>query len=145
MKKIFLLLFFLTASCFARATTSITVHGFPNKIMQCDVPFGGGDCIQYYYNDEGILYISVNGQLFGASFSAEPVSTATYVAQDLADQISNYFGVSATVTQLDGMDPQWSQAVSIEIGGNYTLSDAYRRETSASWPCDSCSAWSISY
>lgn len=145
--KLFLWVLFLVVPSLAHATTRFTISGGPNIVMHCDVPFGGGECVQYYDTDQGYLHITVNGVQFTNFFDAEPRSTAGFVGQEFADEISSYFGVSVTVTPLDGWDIDHvanSQFVSIEINGNYTLSDAQTEETNPNF-CASCSVWHISY
>jgi hypothetical protein len=99
-------------------------------------------CVQTYLTDEGWLYITVNGVQFSALFDAETRSTASFVAQQFADQISSYFGVSVTVDQ-DGYG-EYSSIVSVEIAGDYTLSDAQTAESNPD-VCPGCSIWHIGY
>ena len=119
MKKLFLTLLLCLVPSFAHATTVFYVKGTPNISMHCDVPTGGGDCVQYYEPDWGYLLVTINGVVMSGTFDGNPQTTSSYVALNFfVPQISSTFGVPVTATPIDGTD-----IVRIEIAGDYTLSD----------------------
>jgi len=126
--KLLLAILILLIPKFANAATTFYIQGAPYINQSCDVPFGGGPCVQLYQTDQGHLEITVDGESFFRSYYADIYSYAGFVGLSLASQIQERLGLVVTVTCVDGWgsssDIGHCACAAVTIDGDHSLSNA---------------------